>query len=133
LQNIILNFFLLISSILSVNTVISVPLSFVISNDTQQVEYIEYCAEDPLLILQQATEVQLYEALNPLNLSGTYLYSDFFHDAFDLHHDSLILADTLISRQKYKIQQQTIQKSAVTIHLQFIKTLYQLESENLNG
>lgn len=109
------------------------PLSSVISNDTQQVEYIEYCAEAPLLILQKATEVQLCEALNPLSISGKYLYSDFFHDAFDLHHDSLILVDTLISKQKYKNQKQTIQKSTLTIHLQFIKTLYQVESENLSA
>lgn len=131
MQNIILNFILFISSLVSVNAVISVPLSSVISNDTQQVEYIEYCAEAPLLILQKTREVQLYKALNALSMSGTYLYSDLFHDAFDLHHDSLILVDTQISRQKYKIQKQTFQKSVVTIHLQFIKTLYQVESENL--
>ena len=131
MQNIILNFILFISSLVSVNAVISVPLSSVISNDTQ--EYIEYCAEAPLLILQKTREVQLYKALNALSMSGTYLYSDLFHDAFDLHHDSLILVDTQISRQKYKIQKQTFQKSVVTIHLQFIKTLYQIESENLSA
>jgi hypothetical protein len=133
LQNIILNFILFISSVLSVNAVISVPLSSLITNDTQQVEYIEYCAEDPLLILQQTTHVQLYEAFNALVISGTYLYSDLFHDAFDLHHDSLLLVDTLTSRQKYKTQKQTFQKSVVTIHLQFIKTLYQVESETLTA
>ena len=133
MQNIILNFILFISSVLSVNGAISVPLSSVISNDTQQVEYIEYCAEDPSLILQKTSEVQFCEALSSLNINRTYLYSDFFHDAFDLHHDSLILVDTLISRQKYKIQKQTFQKFTVTIHLQFIKTLYQVESENLNA
>jgi hypothetical protein len=105
----------------------------VISNDTQQVEYIEYSTEDPLLVLQINTEAQLYEALNALNISGTYLYSDLFHDAFDLHHDSFILVDTLISIQKYKIQKQTFQKSAVVVHQKVNKTLYQLESENLSA
>ncbi|MFT5297235.1 MAG: hypothetical protein ACI9YH_003266 [Colwellia sp.] len=128
-----MNFILFISSLLSVNAVISVPLSSVISNDTQQVEYIEYCAEDPLLILQKTPEVQLYEVLNPLNLSGANLYSDLFHDAFDLHQHSLIFVDTLISMQKYKIQLQTFQHSAVIVYLKFNKTLYQLESENLNA
>jgi hypothetical protein len=101
------------------------------SNDTQQVEYIEHSTEDPLLILQKSTEAQLYEALSPLNLSGTYL--GLFHDAFDLHHDSLILVDTRISIQKYKVQKQTFQKSAVVVHQKVNKTLYQVESENLSA
>jgi len=131
LQNIILNFILFISSVLSVNTVTSVPLSSVISNDTQQVEYIDYCIEAPILILQKTTEVHLYDVLSSLSLNGTYL--DIFNDTFDLHQDSLILVDTLISKQKYKIQKQTFQKSITTIRLQFIKTLYQVESENLSA
>lgn len=131
MQNIILNFILFISSVLSVNTVTSVPLSSVISNDTQQVEYIDYCIEAPILILQKTTEVHLYDVLSSLSLNGTYL--DIFNDTFDLHQDSLILVDTLISKQKYKIQKQTFQKSITTIHLQFIKTLYQVESENLSA
>jgi hypothetical protein len=131
LQNIILNFILFISSVLSVNAVTSVPLSSVISNDTQQVEYIDYCIAPPVLILQKTTEVHLYDVLSSLSLNGTYL--DIFNDTFDLHQDSLILVDTLISKQKYKIQKQTFQKSITTIHLQFIKTLYQVESENLSA
>ena len=133
MQNIILNFILFISSVLSVNAVISVPLLSVINTDTQQVEYIENNAKNPSLILQKISEVQFREALSSLNINRTYLYSDWFNDAFDLHQYSLILVDTLISRQKYKIQQQTFQKFTVTIHLQFIKTLYQVESENLNA
>lgn len=133
MQNIILNFILFISSVLSVNNVISIPLSSTLSNDTQQVEYVEYSAEDPFLILQKTTKAHIFQALSTLNFNETYLYSDLFHDAFDLHHDSLLLVDTLISRQKYKIQKQTIQKILVTTHQHFIETLYQVESENLNA
>jgi len=131
LQNIILNFILFISSVLSVNAVTSVPLSSVISNDTQQVEYIDYCIEAPVLILQKTTEAHFYDVLSSLSINETYL--DIFNDTFDLHQDSLILVDTLISKQKYKIQKQTFQKSITIIHLQFIKTLYQVESENLSA
>jgi hypothetical protein len=105
-------------------------LSSTLSNDTQQVEY---RAEDPFLILQKTTKAHIFQALSTLNFNETYLYSDLFHDAFDLHHDSLLLVDTLISRQKYKIQKQTIQKILVTTHQHFIETLYQVESENLNA
>ena len=108
-------------------------MSSVISTDTQQVEYIEYSAQDPLLILQKTPEVKLHEALSSLNISGTYLYSELFQSTFDLHQHSLIFVDTLISRQKYKIQLQTFQHSAVIVYLKFNKTLYQLESENLNA
>jgi hypothetical protein len=124
---------LFISSILSVNAIISVPLSSVVSTDTQQVEYIDYRVEDPLLILQKIPEVKLHEALSSLNISRTYLYSELFQGIFDLHQYSLLLVDTLISMQKYKIQKQTFQKSVVIVHLKFNKTLYQLESENLNA
>jgi hypothetical protein len=133
LQNFIIKFIVFIYSILSVNAVITIPLSSVISTETQQVEYIEYLAENPLFIIQKTPEGCLSESLSTLNISRTYLYTDLFNNAFDLHHDSLILVDTLRSRQKYKIQKKTFQNTAFTMHKQFIKTFYQVESESLNA
>ena len=131
MQNIILNFILFISSVLSINAVISVPLSSVINHDTQQVEYIDYCIEAPLLTLQKTTEVRLNNVFTSLSINRTYL--DLFYDTFDLHQDSHILVDTLISKLKYIIQKHTFRKSITTIHLKFIKTLYQVESEILSA
>jgi len=133
LQNIILNIILFISSLLSVNAVISVPLVSVINTDTKQVEYIENNAKPPSLILQKTSEVQLCESLSSLNINRRYLYADWFNNAFDLHQYSLILVETLISRQKYIIQKQTFQNTVVAFHQQFIKTLFLVESENLNA
>ena len=115
-----MNFILFISSVLSVNTVTSVPLSSVISNDTQQVEYIDYCIEAPILILQKTTEVHLYDVLSSLSLNGTYL--DIFNDTFDLHQDSLILVDTLISKQfKNRLFKSLLQLSVYNSLKRFIK------------
>jgi len=136
LQNIILKFILFISSVLSVNAALAIPLSSVISTDTQQIEYTQQRSAVSLLNLQKISTKAQTNAFISDNSGETYLYtaifSDFFDISFNLYKESLLVINTRILNQNFKVQKEVIQNVAVNIHLRLNKILFQTENQYHN-
>jgi len=132
LQNVILKFILLISSVLSINAALAIPLSSVISTDTQQVEYTQKRSEISLPNLQKICKKPLTNVFISDNTNETYLYTatftHFFESSFNLYKESLLVVNELTIKQRFQVQKKIIQKVSVNIHLRLNKTLFQTES-----
>jgi len=137
MQNIFLKLILVLSSVISVNSALAIPLSSVISNDTQQVEYTENRSELSLLAIYKCSKKQFADHVvsdqNSEALLLTAPFNRFFDDFFNLYKESSTLINTLEIRQKYIIQKEIFQNVFVSLHLRFVSVLYQVESTYLNN
>jgi len=137
MQNIFLKLILLLSSVISVNSALAIPLSSVISNDTQQVEYTENRSELSLLAIYKCSKKQFVDFVvsdkNSEVLLHTVPFTRFFDDLFNLYKESSMLINTLEIRQKHIIQKEIYQNVFVLLHLRFVSVLYQVENNYLNS
>jgi hypothetical protein len=131
LQHIILKFVLFISSVLSVNAALSLPLSSIINSDTQQVEYVEYKQATLSLNLEKKNNQRLFHKIITYKACKSYLCQNHFLDSFNLYEDSLSLIVTLNTQQQYK-KQKTILLNIPTrqLHQPHHQTFYQAESKS---
>ncbi len=131
MQHIILKFVLFISSVLSVNAALSLPLSSIINSDTQQVEYVEYKQATLSLNLEKKPNQRLFHKIITYKACKSYLCQNRLLDSFNLYEDSLSLIVTLNTQQQYK-KQKTILLSIPTrqLHQSHHQTFYQAESKS---
>ncbi|NQZ82788.1 MAG: hypothetical protein HRT52_17400 [Colwellia sp.] len=131
MQHIILKFVLFISSVLSVNATLSLPLSSIINSDTQQVEYVEYKQATLSLKLKKTPNQILLHKRSTSKACKSYLCKNRFLDSFNLYEDSLSLIVTLNTQQQYK-KQKTILLNIPTrqLHQPHHQTFYQAESKS---
>ncbi len=136
MQNIFLKFILLISSIISVNAALAIPLSLVISSDTQQVEYTENRSETLLLAIHECTKKKLADVVALDKNSEKTLHKAsfirFVDDSFNLYKESSKLINTLEIRQQHIIQKEVFQNVFVLLHFRFVSVLYQVERTYLS-
>ena len=131
MQHIILKFVLFISSVLSVNATLSLPLSSIINSDTQQVEYVKYKQATLSLNLEKTTNQTLLHKICTYKTCKSYLCKNRFLDSFNSYEDSLSLIVTLNTQQQYK-KQKTILLNIPTkqLHQPHHQTFYEAESKN---
>jgi hypothetical protein len=130
LQHIILKFVLFISSVLSVNATLSLPLSSIINSDTQQVEYVEHKQATLSLNLEKTPDQTLPHKIITYKADKSHLCKNHFLDSFNLYKDSSSLLVTLNTQQQYK-KQKTILLNIPTrqLHQSHHQTFYQAKSK----
>ena len=131
MQHIILKFILLISSFLSVNATLSIPLSSIINNDTQQIEYVEYKQATHSLNLEKMPDGKLLHKKSTYKTCKSYICKNYPLDSFNLYKDSLSLIVTLNTQQQYRIQETILLNIATRqLHQPLHQTFYQAESKS---
>ena len=131
MQHIILKFILLISSFLSVNATLSIPLSSIINNDTQQIEYVEYKQATHSLHLEKILDGKLLHKNSTYKVCKSYICKNYPLDSFNLYKDSLSLIVTLSTQQQYRIQETILLNIATKqLHQPRHQTFYQAESKS---
>lgn len=131
MQHIILKFILLISSFLSVNATLSIPLSSIINNDTQQIEYVEYKQATHSLNLEKILDGKLLHKKSTYKACKSYICKNYPLDSFNLYKDSLSLIVTLSTQQQYQKQKIILLNIATRqLHQPSHLTFYQAESKS---
>jgi hypothetical protein len=126
LHHIILKYIILLSSILSVNAALAIPLSSIINNDIQQVEYVEHKQSTISLEVKQVLNEKTE---NSLNSCESYFDLLGLIRTFDLFETSLSVVETLNTQQQYQIQKSTFLTIFVQLHRKVQQNLYPTDNK----